>query len=137
MIAALEAMHPGQAGALRDYFNKYDFYVRLLLAPPEEFLIPPYALAHDSLVEPSLVGNKSHHLLLLKHAAKAHIPDGFTIAAPTFGLLVAHNRLRPALDLLLSGISRCVLFVIPTSYIVSYPERIIIWCLVFCLHFVH
>ncbi len=104
MITALEAMHPGQAGALRDYYHKYDFYVRLLLAPPEEFLIPPYVLAHDSLVQPSLAGNKSHHLSLLKHAVKAHIPEGFTIAATTFGLLVAHNRLRPAIDLLLSRI---------------------------------
>ena len=104
MITALEQMQPGQAGTLREYFNKYDFYVRLLLAPPEAFLIPPFVLTHDSLVEPTLVGNKSHRLLRLKHAAKARIPDGFTITTTTFGLLVTHNRLRPAIDLLLAGI---------------------------------
>jgi len=104
MITALERMHPGQAGALPDYYKKYDFYIRLLLAPPEEFLIPPYVLAHDSLVESKLTGNKCHNLLLIKHAAKARIPDGFTIAATTYGLLVARNRVRPAMDLLLAGI---------------------------------
>jgi len=104
MVAALERMHPGQAGPLRDYFNKYDFYVRLLLAPPETFLIPPFVLAHDSQADPALAGNKSSRLLQLKHGDRARIPDGFTIAATTFGLLVEHNRLRPALDLLLAGI---------------------------------
>lgn len=104
MITALERMHPGQAGALPDYYKKYDFYIRLLLAPPEEFLIPPFVLAHNSLVEPKLAGNKSHTLLLVKHTIKACIPDGFTIAATTYGLLIAHNRVRPAMDLLLAGI---------------------------------
>jgi pyruvate, water dikinase len=105
MVAALEQMLPSQAGILRDYFNKYDFYIRLLLAPPEQFLIPPFVLGHDSLVaDPTLVGAKSHSLLLLKHAVEARIPEGFTITTTTFALLVTHNRLRPAIDLLLSGI---------------------------------
>lgn len=104
MVGALEQMLPSQAGVLRDYFNKYDFYVRLLLAPPEQFLIPPYVLAHDGLAEPALVGAKSRNLLLLKQAAEARIPEGFTIATTTFALLVEHNRLRPAMDLLLAGI---------------------------------
>ncbi len=104
MIAALEQMHPGIAGSLRDYFNKYDFYARLVLAPPERFLIPPFVVDHNSPAEPSLVGNKSQHLLLLKHEAKAQVPDGFTITATTFDLLIEHNRLRPALDLLLAAI---------------------------------
>jgi pyruvate,water dikinase len=104
MVSALEQMHPGGIGLLREYFNKYDFYVRLLLAPPERFLIPPFVVDHDQLVDAALVGNKSHHLLQLKHAAKAQIPEGFTITATTSALLIEHNRLRPALDLLLAGI---------------------------------
>ncbi len=104
MVTALEQMQPGQAGILREYFNKYDFYVRLLLAPPEEFLIPPFVVGHDQPVEPGLVGNKCSQLLAIKQAGAARIPEGFTITATTYGLLVEHNRLRPALDLLLAGI---------------------------------
>lgn len=104
MIAALERMQPGQATILREYFAKYDFYIRLLLAPPEQFLIPPFILGHDSPVDPKLAGYKSHNLVALKHGLKTRIPEGFTISATTYGLLVTHNQLRPAIDLLLASI---------------------------------
>jgi pyruvate,water dikinase len=104
MVAALEQMHPGQAGELRDYFNKYDFYIRLRLAPPEQFLIPPYVVGHDVSADVALVGSKSANLTRLNQAARAQIPPGFTITTTTFALLVEHNRLRPAIDLLLASI---------------------------------
>ncbi len=105
MVTALEQMQPGQAGSLREYFNKYDFYIRLLLAPPEQFLIPPFVVDHDTLVDAALVGQKSANLLLLKAAVQARVPAGFTITATTFALLVEHNGLRPAMDLLLASIN--------------------------------
>ena len=104
MVSELERMNPGQAGGLRDYLKKYDFYARLLLEPPEQFLIPPFAVDHDEPVEAKLIGNKSHNLLRLQQAGAARVPAGFTITATTFSLLVEHNGLRPALDLLLASI---------------------------------
>ncbi|MDR2550467.1 MAG: hypothetical protein LBD10_09755 [Desulfobulbus sp.] len=104
MVAALERMHPGRSDLLRAYCNKYDFYARLLLAPPEEFLIPPFVFNHQQPLDPRLAGNKAVQLLRSKQEAQAPIPEGFTIATTTFSLLVAHNRLRPAIDLLLAGI---------------------------------
>ena len=104
MVSELERMNPGQAGGLRDYLKKYDFYARLLLEPPEQFLIPPFAVGHDEPVEAKLIGNKSHNLLRLQQAGAARVPAGFTITATTFSLLVEHNGLRPALDLLLANI---------------------------------
>ena len=104
MVLALEQMHPGQAGSLHDYFNKYDFYIRLLLAPPEQFFIPPFVVSHDTLTDAALVGHKSAHLLQLNTASKVRVPPGFTITTTTFALLVEHNRLRPAIDLLLANI---------------------------------
>ena len=104
MVGELERMNPGQAAGLRDYLKKYDFYARLLLEPPEQFLIPPFAVDHDEAVEARLVGNKSHNLLRLRQAGAARVPAGFTITATTFSLLVDHNGLRPALDLLLAAI---------------------------------
>ncbi|WP_310600700.1 PEP/pyruvate-binding domain-containing protein [Desulfobulbus sp.] len=104
MVSALERMHPGRSDLLRAYYDKYDFYARLLLAPPEEFLIPPFVLNHQQPLEPRLAGNKAVQLLRSKQEAQASIPEGFTIATTTFSLLVAHNQLRPAIDLLLAGI---------------------------------
>ncbi len=104
MVTALEQMHPGQAGSLRDYFNKYDFYARLQLAPPEQFLIPPFVVTHDVPVDAALIGHKSANLLLVKTAVKARVPDGFTITATTCALLIDQNRLRPAMDLLLAAL---------------------------------
>ena len=104
MVSELERMNPGQAGGLRDYLKKYDFYARLLLEPPEQFLIPPFAVGHDEPVDAKLIGNKSHNLLRLQQAGAAGVPAGFTITATTFSLLVEHNGLRPALDLLLASI---------------------------------
>jgi pyruvate,water dikinase len=104
MVHALEQMLPGRTGPLHDYFNKYDFYIRLLLAPPEQFLIPPFVVNHDTLTDAALVGHKSAHLLQLNTASKVRVPPGFTITTTTFALLVEHNRLRPAIDLLLADI---------------------------------
>jgi len=104
MVTALEQMQPVQAGPLHDYFNKYDFYIRLLLAPPEQFLIPPFAVDHNTLSATALIGHKSARLLQLAPATHGRVPPGFTITTTTYALLVAHNRLRPAIDLLLASI---------------------------------
>ena len=104
MVSELARMHPGQAGDLGEYFKKYEFYLRLRLAPPERFPIPPFAVGHDELIEAELVGAKSHTLLRLRVEGKARVPAGFTITTNTFTTLVEHNRLRPALDLLQAGI---------------------------------
>ncbi|NLX19413.1 MAG: hypothetical protein GXY53_09080 [Desulfobulbus sp.] len=104
MITSLDRMQPGLAGPLREYYSKYDFYVTLLLAPPEQFLIPHFVLGHDGPVDAKLTGNKCHNLVALQHGLGIRIPEGFTISATTYDLLVAHNKLRPAIDLLLTGL---------------------------------
>jgi pyruvate,water dikinase len=104
MVDALELMHPGMAGGLRAYVDKFDFYLRLQLAPPERFLIPPFVVDHAEPVDPILVGNKSARLVRLHQDLGVRIPDGFTITTTTFDLLLAHNNVRPAMDLLLAAI---------------------------------
>lgn len=104
MVAALEQLHPTAAGGLREYVAKFDFYLQLQLAPPERFLIPPFVVNDAVPVEATLVGNKSHRLLQLKQALAIPVPDGFTLTSTTFALLVDHNGVRPAMDLLLAAI---------------------------------
>ena len=103
MLGALERMQPGRTSLLREYLQKYDFYIQMLLAPPECFLIPPYALTHNVLHDASLVGLKSHNLLKIKLEKVAKTPPGFTIPASTAAVLLAHNQIRPAIDLLLAS----------------------------------
>jgi pyruvate,water dikinase len=104
MVGALEVMHPGAAGGLREYANKYDFYLQLQLAPPERFLIPPFVVDHAGPVDPLLVGNKSARLCRLGQEAGIPVPDGFTITSTTCDLLLDHNAVRPAMDVLLAAI---------------------------------
>ena len=102
MVAALERMQPGRTATLREYYIKYDFYAQMLLEPPERFLTPPFVVGHDELHPASLIGNKSHSLLRIAQAQQAEVPAGFTITVSASALLMAHNQLRPAVDLLLA-----------------------------------
>ena len=102
MLVALERMQPGRTSTLREYYIKYDFYARMLLEPPERFLTPPYVVDHEELHEASLIGNKSHSLLRIRQAQQAEVPAGFTITVSAAAMLMAHNQLRPAVDLLLA-----------------------------------
>ena len=104
MVRELERMHPGQARLLRDYFTKYDFYIRLLLEPPEQFLIPPFTIGLDEVAEAALIGNKSRNLARAGQALAAAVPAGFTITSTAGELLLAHNGVRPAIDRLLASI---------------------------------
>ena len=102
MLSALERMQPGRTASLREYFIKYDFYAQMLLEPPERFLTPPYVLDHEKLHPASLVGSKSHNLLRIQKAQQADVPPGFSITVSATAMLMAHNQLRPAVDLLLA-----------------------------------
>ena len=104
MVAALEQLHPAAAGGLREYVAKFDFYLQLQLAPPERFLIPPFVVNHTAPVEVALMGNKSHRLLQLRQDLAIPVPEGFTLTSTTFALLIDHNGVRPAMDLLLAAI---------------------------------
>ncbi|MDO5673622.1 MAG: PEP/pyruvate-binding domain-containing protein [bacterium] len=102
MLAALERMQPGRTTTLREYFIKYDFYAQMLLEPPERFLTPPWVVDHEELHPATLVGNKSHSLLRIQQAQQADVPAGFSITVSAAAMLMVHNRLRPAMDLLLA-----------------------------------
>ena len=104
MVSAFEKMNPLQAGSLRQYLIKYDFYIHLIIAPPERFLIPPLVVGHDRVADADLVGQKSHTLLRMKNELLAPVPEGFTITATAAFLLIEQNRLRERLDTLLAGI---------------------------------
>ncbi|MFP7755431.1 PEP/pyruvate-binding domain-containing protein [Thermodesulfobacteriota bacterium B35] len=104
MIDALEQLSPTEAEPLREYFVKFDFYVRFLLAPPEQFIIPPFVVDLTLLPEPELAGNKAHNLARLRHELGAPVPAGFSITTTAFFDLIEENGLRAPIDELLAAI---------------------------------
>ncbi len=64
MITCLERMAPGSFVTLREYYRKFDFYGRFLLAPPTVRFGPPFALPLDAAAaqKPEMVGAKTANL---------------------------------------------------------------------------
>ncbi len=104
MIDSLEEISPTEAGPLREYFVKFDFYVRFLLAPPEQFLIPPFVIDLAEMPDAGLAGNKAHNLARLRHELDAPVPTGFSITTTAFLALIEENDLRGPIDELLAAI---------------------------------
>ena len=104
MIDSLEKISPTEAGPLREYFVKFDFYVRFLLAPPEQFLIPPFVVDLAEMPDARLAGNKAHNLARLRHELEAPVPAGFSITTTAFLALIEENDLRGPIDELLATI---------------------------------
>ena len=105
MITALEKMHPADAATLGAYYKKFDFYVRFLLAPPEQSILAPYAVDFDGIDDPDQVGNKACNLSVLKNELSLPVPDGFAITTSAFFKLIEHNSLRGPINELLAQVN--------------------------------
>nr|WP_320012824.1 PEP/pyruvate-binding domain-containing protein [uncultured Desulfobulbus sp.] len=101
MVESLEQMNPTEANSLRQYFTKFDFYIRFLLAPPEQFTIPPYVVSLDEQQSDAVLGNKGYNLVQLKEHGLA-VPDGFVITTTAYFALIEKNNLRVPINSLLA-----------------------------------
>ncbi len=104
MISSLAVLQPGDATTLMQYHRKLDFYVRFLLAPPEQPLSEPYTLDFKSITDSSVSGNKAYNLARLHEELQAPVPAGFVISTSSFHRLLEFNNLRPSLDAILAEI---------------------------------
>lgn len=106
MIANLDRMKPGSYQSLNDYFRKFDFYIRFLLAPPKVDFGPPFLLqlnTVDSSAE--LVGSKTRNLIDLKKISGVQVPEGFVITVNSFNYLLEYNNLRRPINDLLTQVT--------------------------------
>ena len=103
MVSALERMAPGSHVTLREYFRKFDFYSRLLLAPPTLDFGPPFTLplTDPRATNPALVGHKAANLAALSTAHNLPVPEGFVITVNSFNYLLEYNDLRGSVTRLL------------------------------------
>ncbi|MBB5349226.1 hypothetical protein JWG42_11845 [Desulfoprunum benzoelyticum] len=110
MITCLERMAPGSFVTLREYYRKFDFYGRFLLAPPTVRFGPPFALPLDAAAaqKPEMVGAKTANLAAIAASLQLPIPAGFAITVNSFNYLLEYNDLRGAINALLARIEPTV-----------------------------
>ncbi len=105
MVESLERMAPGSFVTLPEYFRKFDFYSRFLLAPPALRFGPPFVLGlTDPTVNPDLAGAKGATLADLADILHLPVPPGFVITVNSFHYLLEYNDLRKTINTLLTRI---------------------------------
>jgi pyruvate,water dikinase len=109
MVESLERMAPGSFVTLREYFRKFDFYSRFLLAPPALGFGPPFVLPlSDTAVSADLAGAKSATLADLATTLYLPVPPGFIITVNSFHYLLEYNDLRKTINILLAQIDLAI-----------------------------
>jgi len=106
IIENLTQMCPTSYVTLRDYFKKFDFYIRFMFSSPNFVFSPPFVV---SLMEiPSgghdLVGGKALNLAIIKRSLELPIPKGFAITTNAFHYFIEFNNLRKPIDEMLAKI---------------------------------
>jgi len=106
IIEDLSKMCPSRYLNLKDYFKKFDFYIRFMLAPPEYNFSPPFTVQLDGIPSDGrlLVGGKALQLSVIKKDLELPIPSGFVITTNAFFYLIEHNGLRNLIDEKLAGL---------------------------------
>jgi len=96
MVNAFLKMCPSRYWSLIDYFKKFDFYVRFMLAPPEHSFSPPFTIEFNkaSLLNESIAGKKAFSLSQLNQKLHLPTPDGFVITTRAFHYFLEANDLR-------------------------------------------
>jgi len=106
IIEDLSRMCPSRYLNLKDYFKKFDFYIRFMLAPPEYNFSPPFTVQLDEIPSDGrlLIGGKALQLSVIKKDLQLPIPSGFVITTNAFFYLIEHNDLRKLIDEKLAGL---------------------------------
>ncbi len=96
IIEDLDRLSGARYVNLRDYFKKFDFYIRFMLAPPPFEFAPPFTLSLDSLPEDAgqIAGGKAFHLAQVKNSLGLPVTPGFVITTSAFNYLLEYNGLR-------------------------------------------
>ena len=100
MVQDLGKMCPSRYLDLKDYFKKFNFYVRFMLAPPEFEFSPPFTILLNEIPSDghSLVGGKALNLAIIDKKLQLPIPKGFVITTNAFYYFIEFNNLRKTID---------------------------------------
>ena len=100
IIENLNKMRPTRYQNLKDYFKKFDSYVRFMLAPPGYDVAPPYtySLAEMPSEGLKLAGGKAINLATIGRKLQMPTPEGFVITTNAFYYFLEFNNLRNLID---------------------------------------
>jgi pyruvate,water dikinase len=106
IVSSLNRMHPSRYADLEEFYLKIDGYARQGFVPAPETANPPYCLRLGTISESMmpLVGEKALNLAMIDQRFKLPTPTGYVITTNAFFRFIRHNRLKPAMDEILSSI---------------------------------
>ncbi|SDT89574.1 PEP/pyruvate-binding domain-containing protein [Desulfobacula phenolica] len=96
MVDALLSICPSRYWSLKDYYKKFDFYNRFMLAPPEFEFSPPFTISFDKAGSfgEAVAGNKAFCLSQINRDLHLPTPKGFVITTQAFHYFMETNDLR-------------------------------------------
>jgi pyruvate, water dikinase len=100
MVEELLKMCPSNYWSLKDYFKKFDFYIKFMLAPPEFDFSPPFTIEFNkiSLFNETMAGKKAFCLSHLNSELHLPAPDGFVITTNAFHYFLQANDLQEVIN---------------------------------------
>ncbi|MGD9365190.1 MAG: PEP/pyruvate-binding domain-containing protein [Desulfobacteraceae bacterium] len=106
IVSNLDRMHPSRYDELNIFFRKIDGYARHLLFQALDTGKPPFCLQIPEISESmvSMVGEKTLNLAMISKRSDIPTPRGFVVTTNAFYRFIHHNRLKPAMDDILSTI---------------------------------
>lgn len=110
MVTNLSKISPVRYHSLNDYYKKFDFYIKYLMAPETISFSPPFVVdinLDDNGVDMDtslFIGGKSDNLKQIHKALKVKIPNGFVVTTNAFRYFLEYNNLSKSINSQLADI---------------------------------
>ena len=100
MLEDFEKMCPSCYPDLKDYFKRFDSYVKFIFASKECNASPPFTIMLNNipLDSQALVGSKALNLSIIERDLQLPIPGGIVITTNAFCYFIEFNDLRKLID---------------------------------------
>ncbi|MCP4673173.1 MAG: hypothetical protein GY857_17920, partial [Desulfobacula sp.] len=100
MVEELLKMCPSNYWSLKDYFKKFDFYIRFMLAPPEFDFSPPFTIDFNKIssFNEAIAGKKAFCLSHLNQELHLPTPGGFVVTTNAFHYFLQVNDLQEVIN---------------------------------------
>ena len=100
MLTAFSKMCPSCYPDLKNYFKRFDSYIRYIFTPKEFSSSPPFTIPLNEIPSngQSLLGGKALNLSAIGNQLNLPIPRGFVITTNAFYYFVEFNALRKSID---------------------------------------
>ena len=100
MLKDFEKMCPTCYPDLKDYFKRFDSYVKFIFASKESNASAPFTITLNKipLDGQTLVGSKALNLSIIEKDLQLPIPGGFVITTNAFRYFIEFNDLRKSID---------------------------------------